>query len=231
MSEKTNRFFSGIAERYDLLNTVLSLGTDKGWRSAAAAEVVLSGRNLRILDAGAGTGTLTFEVKELADKKGCDVEITALDANREMLRVAKKRLRSRRLQGIRFELGDALAMHYRSSSFDAVCSAFCLRNFDDVELFLRESKRVLKPGGKLVLLEMALPDDPVRRRFFELYSNVMRFVGSFVDQEAYDWLVESIKEFDKKRLLSEIRSGGFSRVEEKDLASGVAFLVTARKRS
>lgn len=230
MSEKVNRIFSKIASSYDILNTLFSLGIDGKWRAETASAAMLGKKKYRILDVAAGTGTLTLALSKEAERNGKQVSITAMDFNSTMLGIARRKFQKLEIGHIKLERGDALRMKYRNGSFDVVCSAFSLRNFDDIGAFLKESRRVLKPNGRLVLLEMAMPDKPSQRLFFNLYSKLMKLVGSLVNAEAYGWLVESIKKFDKSSLVAKLTKNGYAKVKLRNLTSGVAFLVTAEKR-
>ena len=231
MSERVNDIFSRIAGRYDLLNSIFSFGIDSRWRKEAAAATSIGKKRYRLLDAAAGTGSLTLAILREAEKRNKVLSVTAMDFNREMLNVAKRRFKEMRISSVKFEQGNAMAMKYANGSFDVVSSAFSLRNFDDIGAFLKEAHRVLRKGGRLVLLEMAVPDKPGQRLFFNAYSNLMKLVGALVDTEAYGWLVESIKKFDKAALMEKLTENGYTKVKIRGLASGVAFLVTAEKKS
>jgi demethylmenaquinone methyltransferase/2-methoxy-6-polyprenyl-1,4-benzoquinol methylase len=120
-------------------------------------------------------------------------------------------------------------MRYRSSSFDVVTSGFALRDFDSTERFAKESYRVLRRGGKIVLLDMSKPNSAVSDLFFKAYFGIMRLEGLFVNNDAYNFLVNSIKSFDIERFRGELEDAGFRRVRVRRLTFGVAFLITGYK--
>ncbi len=228
MSERIKRIFSRVHAHYDLLNSVFSMGLDSSWRRAAASEI-MAGEAGRVLDAGTGTGALALAVAEQASAGGRRVLIDATDFNRDMLRTAKERADRAGFGNVRCSLGDALGMGFPSGSFDVVASAFVLRNLDDLGQFLAESHRVLKKRGRFVFVDMALPDSALGRLLFGLCTPVILALGSLSDGNAYRWLIESIKGFDKKKLLAMLRRKRFRRVRLVPLASGIAFMVTGEK--
>ncbi len=220
--------FANIAGRYDFMNHLLSLDMDKGWREAAAEEAMLGRKSFRVLDSATGTGDLAFAVYDEARNEGKSVRMTATDFVREMLDIAVEKAKRTKRAPIDFRLVDSLKTGFRSGSFDVVITGFALRNFDSVDRFLAEAYRVLSPRGRLVILEMAMPDLPAQRLRFALYSYVMRFASIFAGKE-YGWLVDSIEAFDKKALKASVRRTGFRSVRMRSLRSGVAYLLVADK--
>lgn len=233
MSNKINKMFSDIHKNYDLMNSVLSLGFDRVWRKAATAEIVSalgSGRVNEVLDVACGTGKLSIMVAKSAAKSGIRVHVTGMDFNKDMLGIANAKLSGHPNIPVRFEEGDALRMDYPSRRFDIVITGLALRDFDDLSMFSQEAHRVLKSGGKLVILEMSKPERGIMRYAFNLYSNIMMAEGMFVDRRAYEFLVESIKTFDKGRMSKLLTESGFDNVHTRSLPSGAAFLMVAHKR-
>ncbi len=229
MSEKINRLFSDIYEKYDTMNHVFSLGNDILWRRAAAKEALSCGNNAKIIDVGSGTGDLAIYIYKMAKKQGKKVYITATDFNKDMLNLARKKAKLLGMENVVFELDDAIKMKYENASFDVLITGFALRNFDDLGKFIDETKRVLKLGGKFVYLDMAMPDNPVQKIFFKLYFSFMRVIGNTVNSEAYNWLFESVSDFDKQKLLRMIRARGFKNVKIRNLTTGVAYIITGEK--
>lgn len=228
MSVQNRRMFSVISGNYDLMNRVMSLGLDGVWRRMAASKVVIDRKRYAVLDVAAGTGDLSIAIDRACSSGGKRADITGVDFNRDMLDIAKCKARKLGLS-IKFEEGDALALKFRSGSFEVVTSAFGLRNFDSVDRFAKEAFRVLKRGGKLVLLEMSKPEGGIMGSVFKLYSNLILIEGAIVNPKAYSYLVGSIKKFDRNKLLSILRDAGFSEITLTELPSRTAFLVTARK--
>lgn len=210
------------------MNHFFSMNMDKGWRKAAAREAMLDRKSFRVLDSASGTGDLAFAIYDaaLADHK--EVSIVATDFVKEMLDIAAEKARRTGRDSIRFLTRDSLKTSFASGSFDVVATGFALRNFDSIGDFLAESHRLLSPRGRLVILEMAMPDAAAQRLAFSLYSLFMRFISIFAGHE-YSWLVDSIKEFDKKALLASTRKAGFGNIRIRPLRSGVAYLLIAEK--
>lgn len=230
MSEEMYRRFESIHKNYDTMNHVLSLGLDMGWRKRAAKETILEKKDYKILDVASGTGDLAITMFRESRKNGKNVRITGFDVNKHMLSVAKEKVKRLGLD-IDFKLGPAESLKFPSKSFEIVTSSFALRDFDSLQKFVEEAHRVLKRNGKIVLMDMARPEGTLSRYFFKAYSKIMLLEGMFIDSEAYSFLVRSINEFDKKKLLKMLKDQGFVDIKLDDLPSNVAFLVTARKPS
>ena len=229
MSERIRNLFSDISGKYDTMNHVLSFGVDTLWRRRAAYESIPDKESFKALDVATGTGDLAFAVHNMALKNGKKAEIVGMDFSKKMLDIAKAKAAKRRTAEISFELGDALNMEYEDNSFDVVTTAFSLRNFDDLDKFLKEVHRVLKPGGKFVFIDMAMPDSRFGRAFFKFYSKVMLAMGTLVQRNAYSWLVHSIMKFDKKRLVYLATKNEFNNVSMSNMVSGIAYIITGEK--
>jgi demethylmenaquinone methyltransferase/2-methoxy-6-polyprenyl-1,4-benzoquinol methylase len=220
--------FSDIHKNYDLMNHVLSLGVDVAWRRKAAEESVIDKTDYRILDLASGTGDLAIAMGRACSSHGVRTKILGIDFNDDMLKIAKRKIKNKGLN-ITFEHGDALNLRFPKDSFEIVASAFGLRNFDSLERFAKEAHRVLKKSGKLILMDMAAPDHGLMRKFFWLYSKVIILEGALIDREAYSFLVNSIKRFDKNKFVKILENQGFKDIKLASMPSGMAFLVTARK--
>ncbi|MDE1825772.1 MAG: ubiquinone/menaquinone biosynthesis methyltransferase [Candidatus Micrarchaeota archaeon] len=229
MSERINHIFSKIYRQYDFMNHFYSMGIDISWRKSAALKAIIPKKSFRVLDVATGTGDLAIDIARQASKERKEVSIVGMDFNKKMLEVAKRKIDKRNFGNIRVELGDALKMRYPSGSFDVLVSGFVLRNVDDLDIFARQIYRVLKKNGRIVLLDMARPDNPAQLFIFNTYFGLMRLAAMFADKEAYDWLVYSIGKFDKKACILKIKRAGFRNVRIESLRSGVAFLITAEK--
>ena len=228
MSGQNKRMFSDICKNYDFMNHVMGLGLDIVWRGIAARESLIGKRSYAVLDIASGTGDLSIAISRACSRSGKEVAITGVDFNSDMLEIAKSKAEKLGL-GIKFKVGDALALEFPNGSFDVVASAFGLRNFDSLNTFTKEARRVLKKGGRLVLLEMAEPDRGLMRSIFKLYSKIILLEGMLVNRSAYSYLVSSIKRFDKQRLLAILEKRGFAEIKLVELPSKAAFLVTARR--
>ena len=214
--------FSGIARRYDLLNHVLSGNTDKRWRRKVRAmlEGILADENAVVLDVACGTGDLSIELKTNAKAR-----VIGSDFCHPMLAVAREK--TERIPWIE---GDALSMPFGDKSFDAVTIAFGLRNLANFRDGLVELRRILKPGGRLVVLEFSSPVVPGFRQAFNFYfTRVLPRIGGMVsgDRGAYEYLPDSVSKFpDQKALAALMRDCGFDDVEYRNLTGGIAAIHT-----
>ena len=222
--------FAGIAGRYDLLNHVLSLNIDKGWRKKVRAEIadILANPNAIVLDVACGTGDLSLELKS-----GAKALVIGTDFCRPMLDVATEKIES---NGGDLPLveADAMALSFADDSFDAVTIAFGLRNLPDHIAGLRELLRVIKPGGKLVVLECSNPSIPGFRQLFKFYfEQLVPRIGGVISgsRGAYTYLPDSVSRFpDKKTLASMMEEAGFRDVRFQSLTGGTASIHCGVKR-
>ena len=216
--------FAGIAGRYDLLNHVLSLNIDKGWRRKVRAEIVeiLTDPNAVVLDVACGTGDLSLELKS-----GAKAVVIGTDFCRPMLDVATEKIES---NGGDLPLveADAMALSFADDCFDAVTIAFGLRNLPDHLAGLKELLRVIKPGGKLVVLECSNPSVPGFRQLFKFYfEQLVPRIGGVISgsRGAYTYLPDSVSRLpDKKTLASMMDGAGFENVKFQSLTGGTASL-------
>jgi demethylmenaquinone methyltransferase/2-methoxy-6-polyprenyl-1,4-benzoquinol methylase len=217
--------FAGIAGRYDLLNHVLSLNIDKRWRRRVRAKLadVIARPDAIVLDVACGTGDLSIELR--TDARAA---VIGTDFCRPMLEVAKSKS-----SAIPFVEGDAMAMSYADNTFDAVTIAFGLRNLSNFREGLNELHRVLKPGGKLVVLEFSAPVIPGFRGAFRFYfSNILPRIGGLVSGErgAYEYLPDSVTKFpDQKALAAMMHETGFADVSYDNLTGGIAAIHVGTK--
>lgn len=223
-ARRVRDMFASIAGRYDLLNHLLSGNIDKGWRLAVttALGATLSNRQARILDVACGTGDLSLTLSEHGQ-----ASIVGVDFCRPMLEIATGKV-TRRGSQIPFIEGDALSLPFTDHSFDATTIAFGLRNLTSVESGFKELLRVLKPGGKLAVLEFSRPEKTVVRTLFGVYfAKVLPFLGGLISgsRSAYEYLPESVSRFpDQTELASIMREAGFIEVGFKNLTGGIAAL-------
>lgn len=220
--------FSGIARRYDLLNHLLSGNVDKRWRrkTARALESSLT-EGARVLDVACGTGDLSLVLAEAGA-----VRVVGLDFCRPMLEIARRKAAEAPRQ-IPFVEGDALRLPFADETFDAATIAFGLRNLAGVADGLRELRRILKPGGRLAVLEFSSPVVPGFRALFRFYfTRVLPRIGGLVSgsRGAYEYLPDSVTKFpDQKRLAELMRAEGFEGVEYSNLTGGIAALHTGTR--
>jgi demethylmenaquinone methyltransferase/2-methoxy-6-polyprenyl-1,4-benzoquinol methylase len=218
--------FSGIAGRYDLLNHLLSANIDKAWRRKVRVKLqtTLDDTNAIVLDVACGTGDLAIELQ-----RETKATIIGTDFCRPMLAIAREKAES-----IPLVEGDAMELGFADNSFDAVTIAFGLRNLSNVADGLAEFSRVLKPGGKLVVLEFSSPIVPGFRGAFHFYfSKVLPRIGGVVSgsRGAYEYLPDSVSRFpDQKNLAAMMRNAGFVNVEYSNLTGGIAAIHTGEKK-
>lgn len=226
--------FTEVPPRYDLVNRIITLGQDEHWRHLAA-EVCLEARPRRVLDLGCGTGDLTIRLARLA---GEGVEITGLDYSRPMLeRAEQKAARAGVAGSVKFVHGDATQLPFPDSHLDCVGISFAFRNLtykNPLRLpHLAEVLRVLKPGGRYVIVESSQPEDRIIRSVFHFYLRVfVAPVGTWLsgNRGAYHYLAESASRFYFPHEVRDmLLTAGFSDVSYRPLFFGAAGIHTATK--
>ncbi|GAB4239513.1 MAG: bifunctional demethylmenaquinone methyltransferase/2-methoxy-6-polyprenyl-1,4-benzoquinol methylase UbiE [Acidobacteriota bacterium] len=220
------RMFAAVAHRYDFLNHLLSLSLDRLWRRRLRRQLL---RRLpegsRILDLCTGTGDVAFTLAVAGSVVGADFCHPMLVRAREKAR--------RRRAPVHFVEADSLATPFPAESFDAVTIAFGLRNLEDYRRGLREMWRILRRGGRLAILEFAIPTTPLFRRLYLFYfTRVLPWIGGLVsgNRGAYSYLPASVQTFPSpETLCAELREVGFDEVVRFPQTLGVTVLYLARK--
>jgi demethylmenaquinone methyltransferase/2-methoxy-6-polyprenyl-1,4-benzoquinol methylase len=219
--DEVSAMFDGVARRYDLLNDLLSLGLTKAWRKVATA-IIAPKPGMRILDIAAGTGSSS---RPLAD---AGAEVISLDFSKGMLDAGRKRH-----PDLTFVQGDALALTFKENEFDVTTISFGLRNTSDTSKALQESLRVLKSGGRMVVVEFSQPTNRIFRTIYLRYlmralPTVARKVSS--NPDAYVYLAESILAWPNQNGLADLmRAAGFGSVQWKNLTFGIVAIHTGVK--
>ena len=222
--------FDAIAPRYDFLHHLLSAGLDRYWRTRAIRSLGLTGRE-RVLDLCTGTGDLAIAARQA--RPGA-ARVVGVDFAGAMLAVGAGKLRRERLSdGIALVRGDAMRIPVADASVDAVTIAFGIRNVEDVEAACRDMCRVLKPGGRLAILEFAIPTTPLFRAvYLSYFRHILPRIGRLVSghDAAYGYLPASVGAFASPCELRELlRKNGFRDVLADSLTFGSVFLYTARR--
>lgn len=217
---QVNRMFDRVAGRYDALNSLMTAGLHHRWRERAAERTEL-GPGDSALDVCCGTGDLALELARRVTPGG---RVVGCDFSEPMLDLAREKAAQRGAEGVRFEWADALELPYDGERFDAVTVGFGVRNLADLDRGLRELARVLKPGGRAVILEITTPERPPLSLFFSLwFDRIVPLLGAFSSNpEAYSYLPESVRSFPSPRGLAEkMDAAGFQRIRYTVLAGGI----------
>ena len=224
--------FARVADRYDLMNDLMSAGVHRLWK-AALIDWLAPRPGMRLLDVAGGTGDIALRVLErLSRRAGPAPEVIVCDANPAMLEVGRDRaLDVNRLGGLRWLCADAEALPLAARSVDAYTIAFGIRNVTRIERALAEARRVLKPGGRFLCLEFSKLQLAGFERLYDAYSfAVLPWLGEHVagDRAAYQYLVESIRRFpDQATFAQLIERAGLARVRYRNLSGGIAALHSA----
>ena len=212
--------FDRIAGVYDLMNSAMTAGLHHGWRERAADRAELGPGDVA-LDACCGTGDLAFELARRVEPGG---RVIGSDFSEQMLDLARKKAADRGAESVRFEFGDAMALSYDDETFDAVTVGFGVRNLSDLDRGIGELTRVLKPGGRLVILEITNPRRPPLSTFFSLwFDRIVPLLGTLAgDRDAYTYLPESVKRFPPPEGLAMIMDrAGLESIRYTVLAGGI----------
>jgi demethylmenaquinone methyltransferase/2-methoxy-6-polyprenyl-1,4-benzoquinol methylase len=225
-AEQVRAMFDRIAWVYDALNGVMTAGLHHRWR-ARAVDLAHVRPGSRVLDLATGTGDLALELVRRVAPGG---EVVGSDFSEEMLTRARAKWERNRLSpgfspaSVRFEWGDALQLPYENDSFDAATVGFGARNFSDLARGLREMARVVRPGGRVVVLEMTAPTRPPLSSFFALwFDRVVPLLGRLAgDPDAYSYLPNSVKRFPAPAILAaEMERSGIGEISYLLTAGGI----------
>lgn len=223
------RMFDNISSRYDQLNHLLSLGIDRLWRKKAIRHLNTF-KPSKILDVATGTGDFAIQASDINNSS-----IVGIDISEGMLETGRKKIQRLGLtHRIRLVNGDSENLQFEDNYFDAVIVAFGVRNFEHLEQGLREINRVLKPGGRLVILEISEPDRFPWKQLFDFYfRKILPITGKFVsgDSHAYTYLPESVAAFPKGRaFLDRLKTTGFEQANWERLTFGICAFYSAEKK-
>lgn len=222
-----NNVFHRVADRYDLMNDLMSAGLHRAWKAAMVDWISPSKRSgFKSLDVAGGTGDIAFRIVEASN---FNAHVTVLDINGSMLGVGRDRAVKRGIdQNLTFVEANAEELPFEDATFDAYTIAFGIRNVPRIDVALAEAYRVLKPGGRFLCLEFSEVGMPVLDKVYDAWSfNAIPRIGQMIagDADSYQYLVESIRTFPNQQNFADmIRKAGFSRVTWRDYTGGIAAL-------
>lgn len=227
--EQVRQMFDRIAGKYDRINRFLSARTDLNWRKKAIRELKKDNPAV-ILDVATGTADMAILACRMLDPE----KVVGIDISGEMLEVGRKKVENEKLTNkIQLHSGDSETIKFNENAFDAVTVAFGVRNFENLEKGLHEMHRVLKPGGRIIILEFSKPKSKLIKKFYNLYMGVVapRIAGWFrQNREAYQYLCESANAFPDRQVFTEIlKNVGFSETGYRPLSLGICCIYTGRK--
>ena len=221
--------FERIAGIYDLMNTAMTAGLHHRWRARAADRAELS-PGARALDVCCGTGDLAFELRRRCGPGGM---VVGADFSERMLELARQKAARLGMPEVSFEWADALELPYEDASFDAVTAGFGVRNLADIQRGVDEMARTLKPGGRLVILEITQPRRPPLSWFHRLwFDRIVPRLGALAgDRDAYTYLPESVKRFPRPEGLAAVMDrAGLERIRWTLLAGGIIAIHSGLRR-
>ena len=225
--QQVRQMFDRIVPRYDLMNRIMTGGRDVTWRSMVANQAAACGNCA--LDIATGTGDLAFAIR-----KAGATDVIGVDFSEEMIEVARKKA-PKHGKDVSFDVADALDLPFENGSFDACTVSFGLRNMVDYDAALREMRRVLRPGGSAIILEMTPFRRPFLGPFFKVYfEKVMPVVGGFLsgDRKAYRYLPSSVEAFPPAHELAEMmQAAGFEDVTYQMLGFGTVAIHSGEREA
>lgn len=227
--EGIRKLFDNIAGDYDRLNHILSMNADKGWRKKAIKEILDTDKAMNILDVACGTGDFTIAIAAKAPQGSM---VTGLDLSEGMMKVGREKIRAAGVNA-RMVQGDCENLPYEENEFDRISVGFGVRNFEHLAIGLKEMHRVLKPNGKLVILELSIPSNPVIRWFYKIYFlKVLPVVGGWIsgDRGAYSYLPASVMKFPApERFVLMLKDAGFNEVSHRAFTFGICSMYVCTK--
>ena len=223
-AKKVQGVFTSVASKYDVMNDVMSLGVHRIWK-VAMMDWLAPRPSQKLLDVAGGTGDISFKFL----KRAGSGHATVLDITENMLIEGRKRAEANQvLDSLNWVVGDAMALPFADNSFDVYTISFGIRNVTRPQEALNEAFRVLRPGGRLMVLEFSQIPVPLAQKAYDFYSfNVIPRMGKLIanDRDSYQYLIESIRKFpNQETFLSMVRQAGFENANYRNLSLGIAAL-------
>ena len=221
---KVQNVFTSVASKYDIMNDIMSVGIHRIWKEAMM-DWLAPRPGQRLLDVAGGTGDISFKFL----KRAGSGHATVLDITENMLIEGRKRAETDQiLDSLDWIVGDAMSLPFADNSFDVYTISFGIRNVTQPQEALNEAFRILRPGGRLMVLEFSQIPVPLAQKAYDLYSfNVIPTMGKLIanDRSSYQYLVESIRKFpDQETFLSMVQQAGFENASYRNLSLGIAAL-------
>ncbi|MDE5955913.1 MAG: bifunctional demethylmenaquinone methyltransferase/2-methoxy-6-polyprenyl-1,4-benzoquinol methylase UbiE [Bacteroidales bacterium] len=231
--EGIRKLFDKIAPDYDRLNHLLSLDIDKAWRKKAVKEIADMQKPAEILDVACGTGDFTIEI---ARKTAAGSNITGIDISEGMMEIGRAKIAESGVgknRNVTMVQGDCEALPYTDNTFDRVSAGFGVRNFEHLSLGLSEMYRVLKNEGKVIILELSVPSNPMVRALYKVYFlKVLPAIGGWISGErgAYEYLPASVLRFPAPdKFIKMMEEAGFTKVVHRSMTFGICRMYTGTK--
>ncbi len=216
--EKARKVFNEVFNKYDVMNDIMSFGIHRVWKERLI-DWMNPKKNDYLIDLASGTGDIAKAFLKRTKNNG---KVVCIEPNKLMLEEGKKKLKN--YKNINWILGQAEKLPVKSDQFDICSVSFGIRNFSNIEKSLREARRVLKTGGRIICLEFSKVDNEVLKKFYKIYSKTIPIIGKYVigKSEPYEYLTKTIDEFySQEELLNLFKKNGFDNVEYRNLSGGI----------
>ena len=217
--EYVTKVFNQVFNKYDLMNDVMSFGAHRIWKRKLM-DWMSPRKNHHLVDVASGTGDVAKAFLKDTNFSG---KVSCVEPNKNMLQVGKRKLKN--FNNVEWYCSHAEKLPFKNETFDIYVVSFGIRNFSNIKLALKESKRVLKTGGRFLCLEFSKVNNEILSEFYKKYSKIIPHIGKYIvgESEPYQYLVNSINDFySQEELLMLIKSNGFENVEFRDLSGGIA---------
>ncbi len=217
--EYVTKVFNQVFNKYDLMNDVMSFGAHRIWKRKLM-DWMSPRKNHHLVDVASGTGDVAKAFLKDTNFSG---KVSCVEPNKNMLQVGKRKLKN--FNNVQWYCSHAEKLPFKNETFDIYVVSFGIRNFSNIKLALKESKRVLKTGGRFLCLEFSKVNNEILSEFYKKYSKIIPHIGKYIvgESEPYQYLVNSINDFySQEELLMLIKSNGFENVEFRDLSGGIA---------